>query len=118
MDMLTEFVDQLSAEAGAPQTTSSSAAAAPPPFPTLDDFNEGSTGAMRWKDLVQDRVYQIITARSINNQHRTSFVLSLQTADGFCYSAWACGMLTKELLQNPSMLEDKIRQLFNWSEKE
>ena len=51
MDMLTEFVDQPSAAAGAPQPTSALAA-----FPTLDDFNEGSTGAMKWKDLVQDRL--------------------------------------------------------------
>ena len=29
-----------------------------------------------------------------------------------CYSAWACGMLTKELLQNPIMLEDKNLRLF------
>ena len=80
--MLTKFIDQLSAEVGAPQPTSAAAA-----FPTLDDFNDGSTGAMKWKDLVQDRVYQIITAHSINTQHGTSFVLSLQTADEICYSA-------------------------------
>ena len=59
MDMLTEFVDQLSAEAGAPQPISTAA------FPTLEDFNEGSTGALKWKDLIQDRVYQIISAGSI-----------------------------------------------------
>ena len=105
--MLTEFVDQLSAEAGAPQPRSATA------FPTLDNFNEDSTIALQWKDLAQDRVYQIKTAWNINTQHRTSFVLSLQTADGFCYTAWACGIRTKELLQNPNMLDDKDRQLFN-----
>ena len=91
MDMLIEFVDQLSAGVGAQQPTSAAA------FSTLEDFDEGSTGALKWKDLTQDRVYQILTARSINNQHGTSFVLSLHTADGFCYTAWACG-----ILQNPS----------------
>ena len=40
--MLTEFVDQLSAEAGAPEATSSAAA-----FPTLEEFDEGSTGALK-----------------------------------------------------------------------
>ena len=29
--------------------------------------------------------------------------LSLQKADRSCCSVWACGMLTKELLQNPMM---------------
>ena len=52
MDMLTEFVDQLAAEAGAPQQSAAAAAS----FPTLEDFNEGSTGALKWKDLAQDRV--------------------------------------------------------------
>ena len=33
--------------------------------------------------------------------HRPSIILSLQRADESCYSAWACDMMTKELLQNP-----------------
>ena len=77
MDMPSEFVDQLSAEAGVPQPTSAAA------FPTLEDFDEGATGALKWKDLTKDRVYQILTAQSINNHYGTSFVLSLQTADRF-----------------------------------
>ena len=107
MDMLTEFVDQLAAEAEA--TTASATTAA---FPTLDDFDKGVTGALKWRDLVKDRVYQVLSARSIHTQHGTSFVLSLQTADGICYTAWACGILTKELLKNPSMLVDKKRRLY------
>ena len=100
MDSLTDFVDQLSAEA----TT-----ALPPPtvFPTLGDFNNNATGALKRKDLLVDTIYQVGSARSIHTQHGTTFTLSLQTADGFCYNAWACGMLTKESLQNPSILEDK-----------
>ena len=78
MDMLTEFVDQLAAETGAPSASTTAS------FPTLDEFDEGATGALKWKDLVTDRVYQILSARSIHTQHGTSFVLSLQTADGFC----------------------------------
>ena len=105
MDMLTEFVDQLAAEAGAPSASTTAA------LPTQNEFDEGATGALKWEDLVTDRVYQILSAWSIHTQHGTSFVLSSQTADGFCYTSWACGILTKELLQNPSMLEDQ-RRLF------
>ena len=90
--------DQLSGEAAVPPHKI---------FPSLGDFNDNSTGALKWKDLLVDMIYQVRSARSIHTQHGTAFILSLQTADGFCYNAWACGMLTKELLQNPSMLEDK-----------
>ena len=57
MDRLTDFVDQLNAEA---------TAAVPPPtgFPTLGDFNDYSTGALKWKDLIQDMIYQVRSARS------------------------------------------------------
>ena len=84
-DALREFVDQLNAPA--------------PAFTTLEDFDTGSTSeALKWNDLAQDTIYQIISTQSINTQHGTSLLLSPQTADGFCYSAWACRMLTKELL--------------------
>ena len=106
MDMLTEFVYQLAAEAEA--TTTSTAAA----FPTLHDFDKGATRALKWRELVKNRVYQVLSARSIHTRHGTSFLLSLQTADGFCNTAWRCGILTKELLQNPGMLEDKSRRLY------
>ena len=100
MDSLTDFVDQLSAEATTEVPPSTG-------FPTLGDFNDNSTGALKWKDLLVDMIYQVRSARSIYTQHGATFILSLQTADVFCYNAWACGMVTKELLQNPSMLEDK-----------
>ena len=105
MDNLSQFVDQISTEASA---------AVPPPtgFPSVGDFSDNYTGALKWKDLIQDTIYQVRSARSINTQHGTSFILSLQTAEGFCYNAWACGMLTKEQLQSPSMLEDKHTRLF------
>ena len=100
MDSLTDFIDQLSGEAIAP---------VPPPtrFPSLGDFNDNSTGALKWKDLLVDTIYQVRSARSIHTQDGITLILSLQTAGGFCYNAWACGMLTKDLLQNPRMLEDK-----------
>ena len=80
-DTLTDFVDQLNV------------------FPTLKDFNASSTSeALKWTDLVQDTVYQIVSTRIVNAQHGQSIILSLQKADGFCCSVWACGMLTKELL--------------------
>ena len=84
-------------------------AAVPQPtgFPTLGYFDDNSSGALKWKDLLVNTIYQVRSARSIHTQHGTTFILSLETADGFWYNAWACGMLTKELLQNPSMLEDK-----------
>ena len=89
MYSLSQFVDQLSTEA--------SAAAVPPPtgFPSVGGFNDNYTGALKWKVLIQDTIYQVRSARSINTQHGTSFILSLHTAEGFCYNAWACGMLQK-----------------------
>ena len=89
-DALTNFVDQLKA----------------PLFPTLEDFNASSTSeALKWTDLVQDTVYQIVATRTVDTQHGPSIILSLQKADGSCCSAWACGMLTKECyifgFQNP-----------------
>ena len=47
-DVLTGFVDQLNAPASA--------------FPMLADFNASSTiEALKWTDLVQDAVYQIVS---------------------------------------------------------
>ena len=90
-DALTNSIDQLSA----------------PAFPTLEDFNASSTSeAVKWTELVQDAVYQIVSTRTVNTQHGPSIILSLQKADVSCCSVWACGMLTKELLQNPTMMVD------------
>ena len=96
-DALTGFLDTLNAPASAFQTLAPASSA----FPTLADFNASSTSeALKWTDLVQDVVYQIVSARTVNTQHVQSFILPLQKADGSCSSAWACVMLTKELLQN------------------
>ena len=49
-------------------------------------------------------MYQVVSTRTVNTQHGQSVILSLQKADGSSCSVWACGMLTKELLQNPMMM--------------
>ena len=81
---LTNFVDQMDSA-----------------FPSLSDFN---VTALKWTDLDQDVVYQITSTRTVNTQHGQSIMLSLQKADGSSCSAWACGMLSKELLQNPMIM--------------
>ena len=90
-DALTDSVDQLNAPASA--------------FPTLADSNASSTSeVLKWTYLVQDTVYQVVSTRTVNTQHGQSIILSPQKSDGSCCSAWACGMLTKELLQNPMVM--------------
>ena len=94
---LTDFVDQLS-----PSGASSFSALALSSFPSLADFNASTTSeALKWADLEQNTVYQIVSTRTVNTQLGQSVILSLQKADGSSYNAWACGMLTNELLQNP-----------------
>ena len=89
-DALTGFGDQLNA----PASTFSTLAPASSAFPTLADFNASSSSkALKWTDLVQDAIYQIMSTRTVNTQHGQSIILSLQKADGSCCSAWACGML-------------------------
>ena len=73
---LTNFVDQMDS------------------FPSLSDFN---VTALKW-------TYQITSTCTVNTQHGQSVILSLQKADGSSCSAWACGMLSKELLQNPMIM--------------
>ena len=64
-ETLTDFVDQLNV------------------FPTLKEFNASSTSeALKWTDLVQNTVYQIVSTRTVNTQHGQSVILSLQKADG------------------------------------
>ena len=70
-------------------------------FPSLSDSN---VTALKWTDLDQDAVYQITSTRTVNTHHGQSVILSLQKADGSSCSAWACGMLSKELLQNPMIM--------------
>ena len=97
-DALTGFVDQWNAQASAFPTLAPASSA----FPTLVDFNARSTSeTLKWTDLAQDAVYQIVSTRIVNTQHGQSIILSLQKADGSCCSAWTRAMLTKEFLQNP-----------------
>ena len=106
MDMLTEFVDQLAAEAEATTTASVVAGVF---IPYTGRFRQRRN---RCAEMERAGSGQSVSARSIHTQHEASFVLSLQTADGFCYRVLACRVLTKELLQNPYMLEDKNRRLY------
>ena len=69
-DALTDFVDQLNV------------------FPTLEAFNASSTSeALKWTDLVQDIVYQIVSTRTVNT-HGQLIILSLQNADRSCLRMW------------------------------
>ena len=84
---LTNFVDQLDS------------------FPSLADFSaEATADALKWTDLKQNVVYQIVNTHTVNTQHGQSVILSLQKADGSSCSVWACGMLSTELLQNPMIM--------------
>ena len=70
-------------------------------FPTLKDF---SVDALKWTDLEEGVVHQIVSTRPVNTQHGQSIILSLQEANGSCCTVWACGMLSTELLLNPMLL--------------
>ena len=72
-------------------------------LPSLADFSAG-TDALKWTDSEQNVVYQIVSTRTVNTQHGQSVILSLQKADGSSCSAWACGMPSTELLQNPIVM--------------
>ena len=79
----TGFVDQLNAP------TSSFSALASTSFPSLADFNASSSSeALKWTDLMQDVVYQIVSTSTVITQHGQSIILSLQKDDGSCCSAW------------------------------
>ena len=94
--VLTYFVDQLSAPGALFSALTSS---------SLTDFNASATAnALKWTDLEQNVVYQIVSTRTVNTQHGQSVILPLQKADRSSCSVWACGILTKELLQNPTMV--------------
>ena len=70
-------------------------------FPSLADFNAAAaTDALKWTDLEQNVIYQITNTRTVNTQHGQSVILSTQIADGTNLSAWACDMLSTELLHN------------------
>ena len=65
-DALRGFVDQLSSPASSFSTLTPASSA----FPSLADFNARSTSeALKWTNLVQDAVYQIVSTRTVNTQH-------------------------------------------------
>ena len=58
---LTNFIDQLNA----------------PVIPTLEDFNASPTiETLKWTELVQDTVYQIVSTRTVNKQHGPLIIVS------------------------------------------
>ena len=78
---LTDFVDQLNTPGA-----SSFSVLASSSFPSLADFNASAMSeALKWTDLEQNTVYQIVSTCTVNTQHGQSVVLSLQKADGSCF---------------------------------
>ena len=59
-------------------------------------------------DALTSSVYQIVSTHTVNTQHGQLVILSLQKADGCRCIAWACGMLMKELLQNPMLMVTSV----------
>ena len=90
---LADFVDQMDASSFSALTS----------FPLLKDFSaEATADALKWTDLDQNVVYQIVSTHTVNTQHGQSIIVLLQKDDRSSCSA--CGMLTKELLQNTVMM--------------
>ena len=76
-----------------------------PSFPSVTDFSAAATAdVLKWTDLEQNVVYQILSTRTVNTQHGQSVILSLLKDGGSSFSVWACRMLLKELLQNPMIM--------------
>ena len=68
---LADFVDQMDAPSFSILTSSS--------FPSLADFRAAATAdTLKWKDLEQNVVYQILSTRTVNTQHDQSVILSLR----------------------------------------
>ena len=59
-----------------------------------------------------------MSTRTVNTQHGQSIILPPQKVDRSSCSAWACGMLTKELLQNRMMMVSSRLFDVNWTENE
>ena len=78
-DALTGFVGHLNAPASSFSTLASASSA----FPSLADFNARSASeALKWTDLVQDAVYQIVSTRTlIHNMGNRLFCLSRKLMD-------------------------------------
>ena len=71
----------------------------------LDSFPSlAGTDALKWTDLEQNVMYQIVSTRTVNTQHGQSVILSLQKAGRTSCNVWACGVLTTKLLQNPMLM--------------
>ena len=75
-----------------------------PHYEQMSREHSARTDALKWTDLEQNVVYQITNTRTVNTQHEQSVFLSLQKADESSCTAWACGMLSSELLQNPMIM--------------
>ena len=92
---MADFIDNQSADSFSALTS----------FPSLADFSAAATAdALKWTNLEQNVVYQILSTRTVNTQHGQSVILSLQKVDGSSFSVWACGMLSKKLLQKPIIM--------------
>ena len=63
-------------------------------------------------------MYQIGSTRTVNTQRGQSVILSLQKADGSSCSAWACGMLSTELLQKFMVMVSSRMFLLTENEQE
>ena len=74
-------------------------------FSSLADFSaEATADTLKWTDLEQNVLYQILSTRTLNTQHGQTVILSLQNADESSCSVWACGMLSTELLKKPMVM--------------
>ena len=69
-----------------------------------DSCAAATTDALKWTDLEQNVVHQILSTCTVNTLQGQSIILSLQKDGGSNFSVWACGMLSKELLQNPIIM--------------
>ena len=67
---LADFVDQMDAPSFSALTSAS--------FPSLTDFSAAAAAdALKWTDLEQNVVYQVVSTRTVNTQHGQSIILSL-----------------------------------------
>ena len=48
----------------------------------------------------------VVSTKVVHTQHGQAVVLSLQKEDGTGCTAWACGVLSAELLGNPMLMVD------------
>ena len=103
---LTDLVDQLSApEASFLALTASS-------FPSLADFNASTTSeALKWTDLEQNTVYQIVSTRTVSPE---TYCLSRKLMD-LAVGMWYVG---EGVAAKPYDGELTVICVVNWTEKE